>query len=466
MLSHENSSLASFANISEDDTGSITTSNNMEDGPSDDTQTGCKCCAEVPDTSHWVLVEPEVSTEKTVSIYSLSSAAGSYECSESSLRWSCVGPVTLQYHFMDWQVFAEELAQMQCSPAGPLMDVKLISGEPEEIHLPHFLCLGGSQSTMEDAVKVLHQQNAGVCLETCELSRYHARLLNPSFSPLGVLFNSLKSFLLTKIHTDVHVYRSSLKPLIFHVYLVPRNVQLKKLVEKQEKSESFRGVLLERPRPVRPLQLRSYYSLKTNCDSTVLPGELELSDDNTVTPNYSIVRVVQAGNFKITLLNSAQRAVWQAEISKAECCPPRQGTAHVSSGGPVFTLPCGDGAADTHTAMDQAMGWQEVQTPEYATCALQSGMMSQPVAFDILDWLFSALDDLDSDQLKRFKLYLSQRGAVQGFDPIPFGQLEQCDATGVASKVKQAYGEDGAVSVTLTILKRMKLHLLARRLER
>lgn len=93
-------------------------------------------------------------------------------------------------------------------------------------------------------------------------------------------------------------------------------------------------------------------------------------------------------------------------------------------------------------------------------------MMSQPVAFDILDWLFSALDDLDSDQLKRFKLYLSQRGVVQGFEPIPFGQLEQCDAPGVASKVKQAYGEDGAVTVTLTILKRMRLHLLARRLER
>src|SRR4029434_2769557 len=77
---------------------------------SEDPQKSCESCAEDPDTSLWVLVEPEIYTEKSVSTYSLSSPAGRHECSESGLRWSCAGPVTLQYRFTDWHVYAEELA--------------------------------------------------------------------------------------------------------------------------------------------------------------------------------------------------------------------------------------------------------------------------------------------------------------------------------------------------------------------
>ena len=187
-------------------------------------------------------MDPEVSTEKRVSTCSLSSPAGRYECSESGLRWSCAGQVTLQYRFTDWHLLAGELPHMQYRPAGPSMDIKLISGELEEIHLPHFLCLGGSQSCLKDAVKVLHKQDSGVCLEKCELSRFHARLVNPSFSILG-LFYSLISFLLpgkeVKIHADVQVYRCSTNPLTFRFYLLPADARLSKLLTDQE--DSFRG---------------------------------------------------------------------------------------------------------------------------------------------------------------------------------------------------------------------------------
>ncbi|XP_063077085.1 NACHT, LRR and PYD domains-containing protein 1 homolog [Engraulis encrasicolus] len=410
------------------------------DGSSDAMQSGCKCCAEVPDTSHWILVEPEVSTEKNISIYSLSSAAGSYECSESSLRWSCVGPVTLQYRFMDWQIFAEELAQMQCSPAGPLMDIKLISGELEEledIHLPHFLCLGGSQSALMDAVKVLHQQNGGVCLETRELSRSHARLLKPSLSILGVV-KYMTSFLFPEkenkmeIHTCVDVYRSSILPLTFHVYLMPKNAHLKKLVEEQEKLKEFGGIRLGMPSPVECLQLNQLYALQTDCDSTILPPKLklEMARNLDVTPNFSEVRPKKAGDFRVMLLSSAdsrevKKEVWQAEILGIECCPPHQGTVQTSSGGPVSSLPCGVDATDTHTAVDQFMGCQDVQTSECSTSVLQTDT--------VLDWLFSALDHLESDQLKRFKAYLSEKGTLESCVPIPKGQLEQYNETDLAS---------------------------------
>ncbi|XP_063049967.1 apoptosis-associated speck-like protein containing a CARD [Engraulis encrasicolus] len=84
--------------------------------------------------------------------------------------------------------------------------------------------------------------------------------------------------------------------------------------------------------------------------------------------------------------------------------------------------------------------------------------------FLVLHCLCSALDELGSDKLKRFKLYLSER-IMEGFEPIPRGQLEQCDATEIASKMKEVYGEDGAVKLTLTILRMMSCNVIADRLQ-
>ncbi|XP_062382100.1 nuclear GTPase SLIP-GC-like isoform X2 [Sardina pilchardus] len=171
-----------------------------EDHHIDAPQRSCESCAEVPDSSHWDLVKPEVSTEESVSTYSLRSDKGSYECPESGLRWTCAGPVTLQYRSIDWHVLADELVHLQLRPAGPLMDIRLMSGELEEIHLPHFLCLGSSEaSEVCDAVRVLHKRESGVCVEVCELTRHHARLVHPSFSWLGVVLYPLKQ-LFSKIH--------------------------------------------------------------------------------------------------------------------------------------------------------------------------------------------------------------------------------------------------------------------------
>ncbi|XP_076155182.1 uncharacterized protein LOC143138642, partial [Alosa pseudoharengus] len=323
----------------------------------------CESCAEVPDSSHWVLVKPEVSTVESVSTYSLSSPAGSYDCPESGLRWTCAGPVTLQYHFIDWHLLADELPHMQYRPAGPSMDIKLISGELEEIHLPHFLCLGGSQSSLKDAVEVLHKQDSGVSIEKCELSRFHARLVNPSFSLLG-LFYSLKSFIFSgnkkeserpiETHADVLVYRSSMLPLTFRTYLLPVNLTLKKLVEDQEKSEEFSGVKLAMPRPVRPLQMNGFYSIKTDCKSRVFPVELDLIDCHFV-PNFSVVRISKAVDFKMELHSSGDKQqVWQADILGMECWnKPQQDNVTTSTEVSESTLISSSEAVNSQTSVKQ-----------------------------------------------------------------------------------------------------------------
>ncbi|XP_063078322.1 protein NLRC3-like [Engraulis encrasicolus] len=333
----------------------LSTHTPTEDDPGDDTQSGCGCCADFLDTSHWILVEPEVSTEKSISTYSLSSAAGSYECSESSLRWSCVGPVTLQYRFMDWYIFTEELARMQCSPAGPLMDIKLMSGELEEIHLPHFLCLGGSQLVLKDAVKVLHHQDGEVYLETCELTRHHARLLQPSLSPRGLLY-SITSWLLGRVHANVLVYQSSISHLEFRCYLLPEDPNLKEKVKEEEKE--FGGVRQACPHPKSSLRINECYSLCGE-PSTIYPDELELMYRET--PNFFQVKLPDPApaSLHLQLFSSAsrgQQAVWRAEF--------QTGTQDRQTWSSGLTEEI---TMDTHTAVDQAMGFQDVQRPEYTT---------------------------------------------------------------------------------------------------
>ncbi|KAG5277491.1 hypothetical protein AALO_G00118250 [Alosa alosa] len=344
----------------------------------------CESCAEVPHSSHWVLVVPEVSTEKSGSIFRLSSPAGSYECSESGLCWTCAGPVTLQYHFIDWHLLADDLPHLQYRPAGPSMDIKFISGELEEIHLSHFLCLGGSQSSLKDAVEILHKQDSGVSIEKCELSRFHARLVNPSFSLLGV-FYSLKSVIFPgqeeerekqiKIHADVLVYQSSRVPLIFRTYILPMDTNSRRLVEDQEKLEGFRGRRQPKHRPVRPMQMDGFYVLQTDCfktdcskpdcNSRIYPVQTDLTDRYFV-PNFYDVHLKEVVNFKLELLSSEDKQkVWQAEILRVQCSNnPQQDIVNTSTEVPASAPP--------HTANVQT----PVEVSTTSTVEVSSGSSS------------------------------------------------------------------------------------------
>ncbi|XP_042564717.1 NACHT, LRR and PYD domains-containing protein 1 homolog [Clupea harengus] len=208
---------------------------------------------------------------------------------------------------------------MQSRPAGPLMDISLMSGELEEIHLPHFLCLGGCEASVRDAVRVLHGRDSGVCVEVCELTRRHARLAHPSFSPLGVVYY-LKSLLFPMtVHSKVLVYQSSRSPLVFHAYLLPEDARLKELVERDE--EKLGGVWRANPQPVRPLQMDGFYSLRTDyCPSKIYPEELMLRYSKT-TPNFFKVKLSHDASFHMVLFSSADsrgQSVWTAEFQSGD----------------------------------------------------------------------------------------------------------------------------------------------------
>ncbi|XP_042564718.1 protein NLRC3-like [Clupea harengus] len=296
-----------------------------EDQHTNDPQRSCESCVEVPDTSHWVLVEPEVSTEKSVSIYSLSSPAGSYECSESGLRWSCAGPVTLQYRFTDWHVYAEELAHMQFRPAGPLMDIRLMSGELEEIHLPHFLCLGSCEASVRDAVRVLHGRDSGVCMEVCELTRRHARLAHPSFSLLGLVYY-LRDLFFPKVHCELLLFCTCPAPLTLHAYLVPKDPAHIRDIHQEEKLE---GVRSRKPGAVGPLQLEASVHVRTSCRSEILPEMMSLWPLSTA--NFCEVYMEQPEEgFDLEVISSQHtEPIWRTKIRRNDYWQPSRSPGQV-----------------------------------------------------------------------------------------------------------------------------------------
>ncbi|XP_036407305.1 NACHT, LRR and PYD domains-containing protein 12-like [Megalops cyprinoides] len=85
---------------------------------------------------------------------------------------------------------------------------------------------------------------------------------------------------------------------------------------------------------------------------------------------------------------------------------------------------------------------------------------------DITSELFSTLEDLLKDELKRFRIHLSDKNLLEGFPSIPKSQLEKKTLTDIVEKMLETYGKQGALEITLHILKKMNHNDLAGRLEK
>ncbi|XP_041960001.1 NACHT, LRR and PYD domains-containing protein 12-like isoform X2 [Alosa sapidissima] len=81
-----------------------------------------------------------------------------------------------------------------------------------------------------------------------------------------------------------------------------------------------------------------------------------------------------------------------------------------------------------------------------------------------MEVLLDTLEELTAKELKKFKLFLTEE-TLEGVQHIPRGQLENADATDVTSKMRDVYGQGGALKVTLHVLKKMNHNELADRLE-
>lgn len=279
----------------------------------------CEVCAQVSDRNYWTPVDPKVSAEEGGSVtFHLSSASGSYQCSKSGVRWVCAGKVTLQYCYVNWGKFREDLAKRQYKPMGPLMDIKVLSGKLDEVHLPHFMCIGRLEKDTENAMKILHWKDGKVSLEICEVGKLHAKFLSPSFSPVGPVIseNSERDVL---VHCKLLHYRPSASSLIQRTYLIPDDRDLENMVCHQEKECNSIQILL--PDPVRPLQLGNSYSLSTIPRSTVTPTASILRYYNGTPTFFKVAMKMVKFEFKMKLTLSHENVcVWTESIQYDDFC--------------------------------------------------------------------------------------------------------------------------------------------------
>ncbi|XP_050992889.1 NACHT, LRR and PYD domains-containing protein 1 homolog [Labeo rohita] len=269
----------------------------------------CQSCVHIVDSDQWVQVEPSVFTDEEGSEFRISTPAGRFECSRTRIRWVCVGDVTLQYRAVDGRFLSAELEKLQCEKIGPVIDVTVISGKLEEAHLPHYACLAESDRSLTESVKVLSVEDDGLTFESVELTRFHAKILQPYFSPKTVL---MKLGISVKVHCDLLIFMTQKIPIILHVYFFPSDSLFKEKIKVEEKSSQP----IKCPRPETPLRMMKRHSLEVP-GASVQPEEIKLRGD--IDPNFFKVKHPVGDDIKMSLSQVCdQKSVWTATIWKEE----------------------------------------------------------------------------------------------------------------------------------------------------
>ncbi|XP_051966659.1 protein NLRC5-like isoform X45 [Xyrauchen texanus] len=285
----------------------------------------CQSCVHIVDSDQWIQIEPSVFTVEGVSKFKVSTQPGRYECIRTRMRWVCVCDVTLQYHTVDGRFLNEELERLQYNRIGPVIDVTVISGKLEEAHLPHYACLADSDPSLKDAVKVLSVKDEGISVEPVELTRFHGKIFQPSFS--------FKTFIIDWIiqceeHCDLLLYMRCKVPCILHVYIFPFDSHSKEVVEKNERS----SYQISHPRPDRPFRINTPHLLNVP-GASVHPKE-GITLRSGIDPNFFKIKQQLENDIEMTLIREEdQKVVWTATIEKDELAQinPKKDEPHLKS---------------------------------------------------------------------------------------------------------------------------------------
>ncbi|XP_067312352.1 NACHT, LRR and PYD domains-containing protein 1 homolog isoform X2 [Pseudorasbora parva] len=271
----------------------------------------CQSCVHITDSDQWVQIEPSACTEEGGSKFRVSTDPGRYECVRTRMRWVCDCEVTLQYQTVDGHFLNAELERLQCNRIAPVMDVTLISGKLEEVHLPHYACLGESDPSLKDAVKLLTVKDEGITTEPVQLTQFHAKIVQPSFSLITLIINWIMQ---VNEHCDLLLYMPSKAPLILHVYIFPVDDCAKEKVEKSEKL----SYPIKHPRPDRPFRMKTPHILDVPGALTIHPQEGITLRRETL-PNYFKVNIHLENNLQMTLTRKEdEEEVWTATILNNE----------------------------------------------------------------------------------------------------------------------------------------------------
>ncbi|CAB1345503.1 unnamed protein product, partial [Coregonus sp. 'balchen'] len=233
---------------------------------------------------------------------------------KDGLRWVCKTHVILTSQFSSWEPHRAMMKSLGYKQGGPLLDVTIILGELEEVQLPHFACFGDDPS-FKEKVRVLHVEDCSVSIvKVDEVTRFHVKILHPSFSPKGVL---MRSGLRVKVHCELLLYQAKTEFFTLHALLVPCDSSVEQAMKKKEQSYGYRSI--RKLQPVKSLRMKDWFSLTTSSPSSeVKPPKMKLRYDNT-TPNFFDVFIEDADvDFGMKLISDVE-----GEIATIETKPLR-----------------------------------------------------------------------------------------------------------------------------------------------
>ncbi|XP_045568299.1 NACHT, LRR and PYD domains-containing protein 12-like [Salmo salar] len=308
----------------------------IKPGPEKWIPQSCKTCDHVEDSTHWLQIEPLTSTVQGVKMFRHRTPKGSYECTVSGLRWLCERDVILKYHFRNWEPCSHLLKDMQYTQGGPLLDITMELGELEEVHLPHFVCLGTNPS-LRNKMKILHVEEHGVSLEEVhEVTRFHAKILHPKFSLISVILRLLS--LNVDVHCDVVLYMAVKRStVISRLYLLLRNSSQKEAVQEREKNQVSKGYSeLVLSSPNGSLKLNSWFALKNPHSTSINPEKIQLLPADTTPSCCKMIMRNTGVDIEMELIGDDERTVWREMVPIDEYITETHSTSAVlGAGGPA-----------------------------------------------------------------------------------------------------------------------------------
>ncbi|XP_045074116.1 NACHT, LRR and PYD domains-containing protein 3-like, partial [Coregonus clupeaformis] len=306
----------------------------IKPGPEKWIPQSCKTCDHVEYSTHWLQIEPLTSTVQEVTMFRHRTPKGRYECTVSGLRWVCERDVILKYHFRNWEPYSQLLKDMQYGQGGPLLDITMELGELEEVHLPHFVCLGTNHS-LRNEMKILHVEEHGVSVEEVhEVTRFHAKILHPKFSAIAVILSYI-FFWNVAVHCDVVLYMAVKKAtVISRLYMLLRNSSQKEAVRDREKhqvSQGYSELVLSSPNG--SLKLNSWFAVKNPHSSSINPEKIQLLPADTTPSCCKMVMRNTGVDIEMELIGDDERTVWRDMVPTDEYIPETHSTSAVLGAG-------------------------------------------------------------------------------------------------------------------------------------
>nr|XP_048709732.1 NACHT, LRR and PYD domains-containing protein 1b allele 2-like isoform X1 [Caretta caretta] len=234
----------------------------------------CKLCPREEDPPEEIHPETVRGTDGNQEMYRVHlPGAGSFRCSETELGFEARAAVTVQYRYGFWDQHLSVWSTPKWMIAGPLFSIQAEpAGAVAAIHLPHFLCLRGADTSR---MQIAHFIEEGMTLEKpMQVRPFHAVLENPSFSLYGVVWgNRSKPPIL--IHSIVLLYWAlKMAKTTLHLYIIPNDHSRFKAVDDYEKKCPSRLVSTSL-QTHKPLTFDSHYVVSSQSNIEVTPKELK-----------------------------------------------------------------------------------------------------------------------------------------------------------------------------------------------